>query len=201
MIAKMAAAALCMVLFSSLSYGADCNSGGRYEDNGDGSVTDCRTGLAWLKNANCTTMLNGIDKTSGYLNWNDAMQWVAGLGNGSCGLTDGSSLGDWRLPTKTEWMAMVAYAKKQGMTPTITNAAGTLVWTAGDPSKPFTNVYDGTSPSTTYWAITTYPGNDSWVSYVDLVSGNTAFSMKYLYAYVWPVRAGSTASLRNITIE
>jgi len=46
-----------LVVVSASAYAADCNSGGRYEINGapsaDGTVTDCRTGLVWLKNADC----------------------------------------------------------------------------------------------------------------------------------------------------
>ena len=51
--------AFVLVLFGTWAYAADCNNGGRYELNGffnvlDGTVTDCRTGLIWLRNANCT---------------------------------------------------------------------------------------------------------------------------------------------------
>ena len=77
----------------------DCNNGGRYEDMGDGTVQDCRTGLIWLQDANCKENLGltGIDKSNGNLNWHDAKEWVAALESGYCGLNDGSSAGDWRL--------------------------------------------------------------------------------------------------------
>ena len=80
---------------------------GRYEDNGNGTISDCRTGLVWLKNANCI---------GGALDWNSAASWVANLSNSMCGLSDGSEVGDWRMPTKTEWMTMVSSARKQGFT-------------------------------------------------------------------------------------
>ena len=86
-----------LVWVGTSAYATDCNNGGRYEDNGDGTVTDCRTGLIWLKNANCTDTSNGIANPNGYLTWYDALTWAAGLENGLCGLTDGSSAGDWRL--------------------------------------------------------------------------------------------------------
>jgi hypothetical protein len=55
-------------------------------------VTDNLTNLIWLKNANC----------DGQKDWNEAETWAANLASGTCGLSDGSSAGDWRLPTKTE---------------------------------------------------------------------------------------------------
>ncbi|OAD19361.1 thrombospondin type 3 repeat-containing OmpA/MotB protein [Candidatus Thiomargarita nelsonii] len=61
----------------------------RYSDNGDGTVTDNRSGLIWLKNANCF----GKQKLK------IAMQSAANLADGQCGLRDGSRRGDWRLPT------------------------------------------------------------------------------------------------------
>ncbi|KHD05266.1 hypothetical protein PN36_32965 [Candidatus Thiomargarita nelsonii] len=69
----------------------------RYTDNGDGTVTDNRTGLFWLKNANCF----------GEQNWKTAMQSATNLAHGQCELRDGSRRGMWRLPTKEEWEAML----------------------------------------------------------------------------------------------
>ena len=66
----------------------------RFTDNGDGTVYDERTGLLWLKNANCYAEQN----------WDPAMLSAAGLNSGECGLTDGSVEGDWRLPTRAELM-------------------------------------------------------------------------------------------------
>jgi tetratricopeptide (TPR) repeat protein len=70
----------------------------RYTDNGDGTVTDNKTNLIWLKNANCA----GRKMT-----WKKGMQWAAKLAHGQCGLSNGSKAGDWRLPTKEEWEAMI----------------------------------------------------------------------------------------------
>ena len=69
----------------------------RYTDNGNGTVTDNRSELIWLKNANCFEQQN----------WEPAMQNAANLANEQCGLSDGSTSGMWRLPTKDEWEAMV----------------------------------------------------------------------------------------------
>jgi hypothetical protein len=103
----------------------------RYIDNGDGTVTDNRTGLIWLKNANCF----------GRKDWKTAMQLAAKLADGQCGLSDGSKPGDWRLPTKDEWKAMVDTEYKR---PVLSNAAGTGQWKEGDA---FSGVQTSTSPS------------------------------------------------------
>jgi hypothetical protein len=65
-------------------------------------------------------------------NWETAMQSAASaaqLADGQCGLSDGSKAGDWRLPTKDEWEAMV---DKKYEKPALSNAAGTSQWTEGD---------------------------------------------------------------------
>ena len=69
----------------------------RYRDQGNGTVEDAQSGLVWLAHANCL----------GSMSWEGAMAEVAELREGMCGLTDGSEPGDWRLPTKAEWQAMV----------------------------------------------------------------------------------------------
>lgn len=186
------------ILFTSLLIvsvcSADCNSGDRYEDNLNGTVTDCRTGLIWLKNANCTDTSGGVANSTTYLTWHNALKWVAGLGSGICGLNDGSAAGDWRLPSKTEWMAMVANAKKQGLLdPILTNAAGTAVWTNGNA---FDNVNNGA-----YWSHTTQPVyiNNAW--YISLVNGYTAPVNKDSTVSVWPVRGGAGASFGYLSVE
>jgi hypothetical protein len=164
-----------------ISAKTDCM--GRYEDNNNGTVTDCRTGLIWLKNANCTETAGGIIKGTGTLNWFDAGTWTANLTNGLCGLTDGSGAGDWRLPTKTEWMAMVTSARKQGfIDPALTNGAGTAKWAAGDL---FNNVQ-----ANWYWSSSIYAYPDiAW--FVDMWDGDVGYSSESGYFnYVWPVRAG-----------
>ncbi len=77
-------------------------TGTRWCDQGGGTVKDMRTGLVWLKNANCTQELASVNKLSGRLTWDNAVIWSSALKNGDCGLSDGSVEGDWRLPTKTE---------------------------------------------------------------------------------------------------
>ena len=119
----------------------------RFSDNTDGTVTDNLTGLIWLKNANCW----------GTQNWANALSNSNGLANGSCGLTDGSSAGDWRLPNVREMQSLVHYGV---YSPAVPNTAGTGKWTEGDP---FTGVQ-----SSSYWSSTTraYDTSDAWYVYL-----------------------------------
>lgn len=187
-------------LFGTYAYAADCNNGGSYEGYNDGTVTNCRTGLIWLKNANCGNTMNGItpDTVNG-TTWYDAMKWVASLGDTGnpstgCGLSDGSSAGDWRLPTKTEWMAMVAFARNAGYTnPTLQNGTGTGQWTNGD-------VFNNVQPDD-YWSSTTYASTTGYAWSVNLWFGSMVYNFKTSLNYVWPVRGGQSGSFGSLTIE
>ncbi len=188
------------LLFGTWAYADDCGALWRYADNLDGTITDCRTGLIWLKDANCTDSLGGIDKSNGYLDWYDAKKWVKALSDGHCELTDGSYPGFWRLPTITEWMAMVAGAKSKGFTdPALTDWVGDAKWTNGNP---FFNVQS----SGGYWSSITFAPYSArawlvWMSQGFVGSNEKAYSS----FYVWPVRAGQVggndASFGIVTIE
>jgi hypothetical protein len=154
----------------------DC-AGGRYEDNNNGTVTDCRSGLVWLKDPGCFGAT-----TFAYANINVA--YLSG-GNVYCSLYDGSVAGDWRLPTKTEWMSFVASARKQGFTnPALTDKTGTAKWVSGAANALFTNVQTDNywSSSSTAYSIR------AWV--VSMGGGNVNYNYKDDIGYVWPVRAG-----------
>jgi hypothetical protein len=184
-----------LVLFGTSAYASDCNSGGRYENMGDGTVTDCRTGLIWFLNANCTLPSNGITPEAlGRLNWADAMKWVAGLESGNCGLTDGSAAGDWRLPTRTELMAMVEYARKYWSNPSLSNGSGSGQWTSGD-------VFTGVLSNFFYWSSTSSASSPGFAGSVFLSTGATASANKSGLGYSWPVRAGQAGSFGSLRIE
>jgi len=176
----------------------DCN-GGRYENNNNGTVSDCRTGLIWLKDATCLGYTSGeITNTYGYLTWAEAQTFVAGLQNGICGLTDGSAAGDWRLPTKTEFMAMIQSAINQKFgsdsAPVLTDETGTNQWTAG---HPFTNVW----PSQ-YWTDTTDLSNADLAWDVRLYKNAIPASVsKTIQRYMWPVRAGNGGLYKSVLIQ
>jgi hypothetical protein len=76
----------------------------RFVNCGNGTVTDTVTGLIWLQQADC---LMGETATG-------AAAVASSLGDGQCGLTDGSSPGEWRLPARAEWLATVAPTLERG---------------------------------------------------------------------------------------
>ncbi|MCG7850124.1 MAG: DUF1566 domain-containing protein, partial [ANME-2 cluster archaeon] len=108
--------------------GIDQNCDERFTIMGDGTVRDPRTGLIWLKDASCSE-LAGTDEY-GKANWDVATAAAAALADGTCGLTDGSSAGDWRLPTSSEFSGLVARKYRY---PDLSNTAGTAQWSEGDP--------------------------------------------------------------------
>jgi len=74
----------------------------RFTDMDNGTIRDNKTDLIWLKHASCPDF--------GRTNWGNADGNAKALANGTCGLTDGSAAGDWRLPTREEWEAFVESA-------------------------------------------------------------------------------------------
>jgi hypothetical protein len=67
----------------------------RFIDNGDGTLADTVTGLTWLKQADCIQQ-----------SWSGALSSINNLASGACGLTDGSSAGQWRLPNRAEMLSI-----------------------------------------------------------------------------------------------
>jgi hypothetical protein len=141
----------------------------RFTDNSDGTITDNLTNLIWLKDANCF----------GQRTWNNAMSDSNGLADGSCGLTDGSSAGDWRLPNSNELDSLV---HKEYYNPVVPNTAGTGQWLEGDP---FNNVQ-----SYYYWSSTTRASDSDFAWFVYMGNGGEGFNDKSVGGSVWPVRGG-----------
>jgi hypothetical protein len=131
----------------------------RFTDNGDGTVRDHLTGLIWLKNANCF----------GAKIWHDALNASNNLATGQCGLSDGSSPGDWHLSNVRELQSLIDYGNYNPALPT---------------GHPFSNVQ-----SSFYWSSTTYANGPSnaWLVYMSL--GHVSNDHKDNPNYVWPVRS------------
>jgi hypothetical protein len=136
-------------------------------DNGDGTVTDTRTGLVWLKNAN----------PCGTKNWADAVAYCNSLASGMAGLTDGSIAGQWRLPSKEELEGI-------GTDPPTTWYLGycPVAWTM--PGAPFVGVQ-----ADLYWSSESYytDGVHAWLVPM-AVYGYVGTLYGYYTYYVWPVR-------------
>lgn len=133
----------------------------RYIDNGDGTVTDKQTGLIWLNNADCF----------GVQTWDAAISIAGKLGNGTCGLTDGSTTGQWRLPSREELAGLINHK--------LFNSADWLN------KQGFSNVQPDL-----YWSST---GSDfstinAW--YVDMSRGGVFSAVTNCRYHMWPVRGG-----------
>jgi len=151
----------------------------RFTDVGNGTVTDNLTGLIWLKNANCW---------GGTRDWNSALSISNGLASGQCGLSDGSTAGQWRLPNIQELESLVDLTKNNPALPA---------------AYPFTGVQFGGCYPPQYWSSTTAPYNSPSHAYtIDFVNGAKTFgSVSYCSGgsyimnksdsgnfYTWPVR-------------
>jgi hypothetical protein len=120
----------------------------RFIDHHDGTLTDTMTGLVWLKHADC---IHGT--------WSDALTTISTLATGQCGLSDGSSAGQWRMPNRNELESLAdraqtnmaqyfdyTYTNKDGSTfqaPIFSNYVETqYYWTstsdAADPTEAWT---------------------------------------------------------------
>ncbi len=135
-------------------------TGVRFTDNGDGTVTDNLTALIWLKNANCFAVQT----------WANALSAANTLANGSCGLSDGSIAGQWRLPNVNELHSLIDLAQLSPALP------------AG---HPFTLTTLGI-----YWTSTTNPGQTSVAHIMSVGTGFVGNGFKTSTRYVWPVRGG-----------
>lgn len=136
------------------------DSGTGFTDNGDGTVTDNLTGLTWLKNANCFERMD----------WDAAVRVADILASGICGLTDGSSPGDWRLPNINELRSLIDPDQTGPALPS---------------GHPFTGV---PAEPNGYWSSSSSDIANGW--WVSLEEGYTNISLKPNLHYVWPVRGG-----------
>ena len=155
-------------------------TGDRFKDNGNGTVTDIKTGLVWLKNANpCPEGKN----------WTDAGAYCSSLKNGDAGLTDGSVAGQWRLPNVEELEGI-------GTDPPTTYCLDGTCIEPSDEAPPITWIMPGAlftgMQSGYYWSGTSYTGTTTSAWVVRMIDGNVILDSKsYAGYYVWPVRSGN----------
>jgi len=142
----------------------------RFTDNLDGTITDNLTGLIWLKNANCF----GANRT-----WAQALNDANILADGTCGLTDGSSAGDWHLPNLRELYSLIHLGFSG---PAVSNTAGTAGWTTNGDA--FDNL------ASFHWSSTTKDVNPTEAWLVNLHDGGVVGATKIAAQRVFPVRSG-----------
>jgi hypothetical protein len=135
-------------------------AGVRFTDNGDGTITDNLTALIWLKNANCW----------GNLKWANALTNCNALADGQCGLTDGSSAGDWRLPNINELHSLIDLRQD-------------------NPALPSGHHFDNVQ-SYVHWSSTSSIFSGSQAYCMGIQYGGVSGCSKLLAAEVIPVRGG-----------
>lgn len=142
-----------------------------YLDNGNGTVTDLKTGLMWEKLSNDGST-HDVDNT---FTWTNAFTKVTGLNMAAF-----AGHADWRLPNRNELESLVNLAASS---PTIdapfnTGCAAACSVTTCSCTKPFT-----------YWSSTSVaanPGN-GWL--VDFLTGGVTSANKASVTYVRAVRS------------
>ncbi|UCE17670.1 MAG: DUF1566 domain-containing protein [Gemmatimonadota bacterium] len=153
----------------SLHGGCTCTgtmNGTRWCDNGDGTVTDLTTCLVWLKKADWGGQKMWVDG----IGYDDAHTRAGILKAGSAGadLSDGSTEGDWRLPTKTE-LYDLTHGTEQ---------------VRSDTPRAFSGVELGS-----YWSSTTLADLPNYAWIVVMSDGSVHhFNKSYSVPFVWPVR-------------
>ncbi|MGB3365169.1 MAG: DUF1566 domain-containing protein [Thermodesulfobacteriota bacterium] len=113
----------------------------RFTDNSNGTITDNLTGFVWTTDAGC------VENAA----WEETLVGATTIGNGDCGLTDGSEPGDWRVANVRELHSLIHY----GNSPTLS------------PGHPFLGISDGTK----LWSSTTHIGDSNEAFVVDLSNG------------------------------
>ena len=103
--------------------------------------------------------------------------WTGDDFGGDCGLSDGSSAGDWRLPNTRELLSLIDFGRSAPALPS---------------GHPF--ITPGGGPThDTFWSSTSYyrnPTPEAWgvnMGYGDM----TALDKSYTGLHVWPVRGGN----------
>ena len=147
----------------------------RFSDNADGTVTDNLAGLIWLKNANCDFNNNVTEPDN--QTWFAALGTVRSLSSGSCGLTDGSKAGEWRLPNVAELESLIDLART-------------------NPALPTGHLFTGVL-SRVYWSSTTNAGFTGSAWTINFDSGLLLDYDKKLSYYVWPVRNVPTVVIQH----
>lgn len=133
----------------------------RFQDNGNGTVTDLATGLIWKQ---CAEGLSGVGCATGSA---QTFTWQAALQRAEAAVFAGSDL--WRLPNKNELASLV---ERRCYSPAINQR------------------YFPNTPSLSFWSSSPngYPSSYAWR--VAFSYGHVYSSNKYGTQYVRLVRAG-----------
>ena len=146
----------------------------RFQDNGDGTLTDRLTGLMWLKDGGCLgsgTWSEGLNAVADFNQHGTAAMSCQGYNPGI------QHYSDWRVPNVNEykWLFNAGYASQS-------------MWLM---SQGFT----GVSNLTYYWASTTHGSGADYTYAIDLINGGLIFGYpKSTPNNVMAVRGGTTGA-------
>ena len=125
-------------------------------------MTDNLTGLVWTQDADC----------DGPKDWHGAIDYCNALAQGTCGLTDGSVAGDWRLANRFELESLLDLKNCDPALPT---------------GHPFMDVHS----NQWFWSSTSVAnmyGTAAWNVWIE--DGFINYSHPSGSLYVWCVRGG-----------
>ena len=145
------------------------SAGGRWCDQGDGTVKDMTNGLVWLKKADWGgqwPLWDDYNNPDGHSR--AAELWDGSPWEGIANLSDGSVEGDWRLPTKSELVGITVGNEQ------ITSSQMYL--------------FTGVQPAN-YYSGTSYAGSPGQAWSVNMTNGYVGSGDKDVdIYYIWPVR-------------
>ena len=148
-----------------------------YVDNGDGTITDSKTGLMWEKLDD--NNVGGIHDFSNIYTWANA--FVVKITT----LNAGSGLGghkDWRLPNVKEFESLINYGR---FAPAVDPAFNTNC-VPGCTTATCSCTYLGNNPIPWYWSSTTFVGLPSQAWVVDFYNGSMG-----------PISSGTVADFKT----
>ena len=139
----------------------------RYQDNGDGTVTDLVTGLMWQGCSRGQTGSSCTVTAATTANWSTALSYCDGL--------TWNSYSDWRLPDEYELQSLVHYGLPSGARIDLAAFPGTV--------------------ANSYWSSSSYAWSASYAWYLDFACATVmcsplASGQKTETAFVRCVRGG-----------
>ena len=144
----------------------------RFTDMDNGTVKDNETGLIWTKN---------IAIFDERMTWEFAEIYAAYLSDGEFGLSDGSSDGDWRLPTVSEWMSVI---DTDYYGPALCDMSGENAWSQGNAFLNPLQINEGYY--TWFWSSDEIDSENVYV--INLCDGEVDAEYKARTWRAWPVR-------------
>jgi len=121
----------------------------RFTDNGHGAIRDNLTGIIWSKDAGCFE-----DST-----WQETLDTISTIGDGDCGLTDGSVPGDWQIANIRQLYTLLDYGNDS-------------------PALPNNHPFIGITKGTALWSSTTADSDPTLAFILDLDSGEVVLNPK-----------------------